>query len=197
MRFTYDNSTNNIRNPHNPPVRVQYGLQTTDEMAGLIFQLLAGSQADLNAFQLSNQKNALKEVLEFNTLMLQRDPDNAHAHVQLAKALLIQGKQQEAFGHLQRAVQIDPNESEGHYHLGLIAMDRDQAAPAISEFEKAIAINPDYVKARNNLGLVFMALGRYPEAERQFRAALATAPEDQIVAGNLRLLDQTRAAKKR
>ena len=31
MRYTYDNSTNNVRNPHQPPERVAYGPQTSDE----------------------------------------------------------------------------------------------------------------------------------------------------------------------
>jgi hypothetical protein len=195
MRFSYDNSTNNVNNPHQPPVRVQYGLETTDEMAGLIFQLLADGPAELQAFQMANQEHALEDVLKFNTLMLQRNPKNAHAHVQLGKALLIQGKQKEARDHFKTAVALDPSETEGHYHLGLIAMDRDEAGPAIYEFKKAIELNPDYVKARNNLGLIYMALGRYRESEQQFRAALATDPEDRIVAGNLRLLQRTRASK--
>jgi hypothetical protein len=194
MRFTYDNSTNNVRNPHQPPVRVQYGLQSSDEMAGLVFQLLPDDRTGLNAFELANQNQVLKDVLEFNTLMLQRNPANAHAHIQLGKALLVQGRQQEAFAHFKTGVQLDPGDAEGHYHLGLIAMDRDQAEPAISEFEKAIRLNPDYVKARNNLGLIFMALSRFPEAERQFRAALAAAPDDRIVAENLKLLEQKQSA---
>jgi hypothetical protein len=195
MHFTYDNSTNNVRNPPQPPVRVQYGLQSSDEMAGLVFQLLPDDRAGLNAFELANQNQVLKDVLELNTLMLQRNPANAHAHIQLGKALLVQGRQQEAFAHFKTGVQLDPGDAEGHYHLGLIAMDRDQAEPAISEFQKAIRLNPDYVKARNNLGLIFMALSRFPEAEQQFRAALAAVPDDRIVAENLKLLEQKRQAQ--
>ena len=40
MRFAYDNSSKNVRNPNHPPRRVRYGLQTTDEMAELWFQVL-------------------------------------------------------------------------------------------------------------------------------------------------------------
>jgi hypothetical protein len=35
MEFTYDNSANNPRNPHQPPQRVRYGPGSNDEMAGL------------------------------------------------------------------------------------------------------------------------------------------------------------------
>src|SRR5207302_1669319 len=40
MRYAYDNSADNIHNPSQPPRRVRYGLQTTDEMAELGLQLL-------------------------------------------------------------------------------------------------------------------------------------------------------------
>ena len=46
MEFSYDNSTNNVRNPHRPPERVQYGLQTTDEMANLAFIFRLSNQHD-------------------------------------------------------------------------------------------------------------------------------------------------------
>lgn len=32
MRYTYDNSADNVRNPHRPPVPVVWGQNTTDEM---------------------------------------------------------------------------------------------------------------------------------------------------------------------
>jgi hypothetical protein len=33
--FTYDNTTNNPRNPNNPPKRVRHGENSTDEIAGI------------------------------------------------------------------------------------------------------------------------------------------------------------------
>jgi hypothetical protein len=39
MRYTYDNSTANPRNPSSPPRRVAYGPQSTDEMADLVIQV--------------------------------------------------------------------------------------------------------------------------------------------------------------
>jgi hypothetical protein len=40
VRWTYDNSAANLANPSNPPRRVTYGEQTTDEMAFLIFDVI-------------------------------------------------------------------------------------------------------------------------------------------------------------
>ena len=40
MRYTYDNSASNSRNPHNPPIRVRAGNRSEDEMAHLWLQVL-------------------------------------------------------------------------------------------------------------------------------------------------------------
>ncbi len=46
MKYTYDNSTANFRNPNNPPKRVHFGEQTTDEMAFLFLQFSPVNRAD-------------------------------------------------------------------------------------------------------------------------------------------------------
>ncbi len=40
MRYTYDNSAANVRNPHRPPARVVWGQNTTDEMGDLWLQVV-------------------------------------------------------------------------------------------------------------------------------------------------------------
>jgi hypothetical protein len=46
MKYTYDNSTANFRNPSNPPKRVRFGEQTTDEMAFLFLQFSPVDRTD-------------------------------------------------------------------------------------------------------------------------------------------------------
>jgi hypothetical protein len=58
MRFVYDNSAENPRNPNQPPREVLYGPQSSDEMGELWFQVRLSSTND--AAQLSaayNNKN--------------------------------------------------------------------------------------------------------------------------------------------
>lgn len=45
MRFRFDNSSENLKNPSNPPRRVHWGEQTSDEMAIVFFQLVMDRQA--------------------------------------------------------------------------------------------------------------------------------------------------------
>jgi hypothetical protein len=46
MRYTYDNSADNIRNPNRPPRRVIYGPRSSDEMADLWLQVVPRNAAD-------------------------------------------------------------------------------------------------------------------------------------------------------
>ena len=48
MEYTYDNSADNLRNPHNPPQRVVYGPQSSDEMGDLWLQVLASDGKGLD-----------------------------------------------------------------------------------------------------------------------------------------------------
>jgi hypothetical protein len=48
---TYDNSADNPRNPSNPPKRVTWGEQSTDEMGSVGIQVVAANEADLPALQ--------------------------------------------------------------------------------------------------------------------------------------------------
>jgi len=50
MRYVYDNSDENPRNPSSPPKRVTFGEQTTDEMALLFLLVVAPRLEDLPAF---------------------------------------------------------------------------------------------------------------------------------------------------
>jgi hypothetical protein len=56
MTYTYDNSADNIHNPNNPPKRIHYGEQTTDEMAFLFLELSPQNPADYLALQTGNRR---------------------------------------------------------------------------------------------------------------------------------------------
>jgi hypothetical protein len=52
-KLVYDNTSNNPRNPSNPPVRVKWGEQTTDEMGSMILRLTAENDEELKSLQAS------------------------------------------------------------------------------------------------------------------------------------------------
>ncbi len=61
-RFVYDNSDANFRNPNNPPKRVKWGEQTTDEMAILFFSGVVSKNDEMTAYMRSMLLGAVKEM---------------------------------------------------------------------------------------------------------------------------------------
>jgi len=193
MGFTFDNSSQNVRNPHQPPARVRYGLQTTNVMGELWLQLLPRNTNELRVLQADFDRRLIQEILAFNALMLRQNPTNAHAHVQDGKALVALGRRLEALPHFRRAVEIDPDREEGHYHIGVLLME-GEPANAEKSFVETTRVNPENFKARNNLGLVLISLSRDAEAETQFRAALQLNPNDRRILENLDLVQKRRGS---
>lgn len=50
-KITYDNSAENPRNPTNPPRRVKWGKESTDEMGSITLQVVAAQEADFPRLQ--------------------------------------------------------------------------------------------------------------------------------------------------
>jgi Flp pilus assembly protein TadD/mono/diheme cytochrome c family protein len=196
MHFTYDNSTNNIRNPNNPPRRVTYGIQTTDEMANLAFLFKVRNERDLDILSRDYQYKAVKSIIAYNQHVLRLDPNDAHAHAQLGKAFLGLGKTADAESQLKQAISIKPNSYDAHYHLGLLYDDQNKLLLARPEYEKAVQYNPESVEARNNLGLLCLKQGDIPHAEEQFKVAYRLAPNDSVIQENLQLLKEEKQKRR-
>jgi len=197
MRFTYDNSTNNVRNPFNPPRRVKYGLQSTDEMAEVYLQLLVRNTNDLSALADDYSQRVFRDSIAYNKFLLSSNPDDAKAHNELGKALMALGKSAEALQHFRKSVAAQPDFDEAHYHLGLILEEQKKWNEARKEYEIALRHNPDNFQAHNNLGLLLLKHGYLTLAESHFQAALRINPNDEIVHYNLDLLAKARAAAKK
>jgi hypothetical protein len=53
VEIVYDNSAENPRNPHSPPIRIGWGEGTTDEMGSLIFITVPAKERDVPALRLA------------------------------------------------------------------------------------------------------------------------------------------------
>ena len=96
----------------------------------------------------------------------------AEAHNTLAYSYLNNGKLNNAFVELQKAIQFDPENKETLNYLGYISMRFKKYDEAVSYYQKSIAIDPQYSDARNNLGVAYMEMDQWDEAIEQFEAAL-------------------------
>ncbi len=168
MRFHYDNSAQNPRNPNSPPKRVTGGNQSTDEMGHLWLQLLTREGV--------HDRAALQEALMRHRLDL--DPLNAAAHFNLGALLLGRKDYAAAILHLQDALRLDPDQPMAFNNLGVALENQGRLPDAMEQFQHALRIQPDYLNARFNLANLLAVQGKWQEAAAGYRQILATEPAD-------------------
>jgi hypothetical protein len=185
MHFTYDNSTENVRNPNQPPKRVKYGLQTTDEMGELWFQVLPRQPGDRNTLARDFYGHLAQRTIDYNEHVLKEDPNDAEAHTRAGRARMFFGQVPEALAHMHAAVKADPKYDRAWYELGFIHLRQNNWAEAQQAFENVVRLNPDDYEAEGSLGVIYLNKGDLDRAEAHFRAALRINPADEIARGNL------------
>ena len=177
MRYHYDNSAANVRNPHQAPQRVRAGNQATDEMSHLWLQVLPRGAGD--------RRRELREALMRHRL--EKDPNDFEAHMNLGAILLSRLNPQAAVGELRAAALLEPNRPEVRNMLGLGLATVGRNQEAIEQFQAALRIRPDYYSARSNLATAMAKSGRIDEAVENLRQVLAANPEDR--SSKIRLAD--------
>ena len=104
--------------------------------------------------------------------------DNYVAHTSLGKALLEQGKPDEAAVHLAKAIRLTPDDPEAHYNLGTVRIFQDRPDQAAACFSEALRLKPDYGAAHRNLGVILISQGKPDEGAAHLAAAVKFKPDD-------------------
>jgi tetratricopeptide (TPR) repeat protein len=176
MRFTYDNSANDPRNPKNPPIPVLYGVQTSDEMAELWLQLLPHNLADATVLMREYEKKLFQDGIEFAQYRLRLNPNDAKAHIKYGQFLIGAKRNTEALGHFQKAAAVEPQNDKAHYFIGLIARMQNKLEIAGPEFAEAVRLNPNHAKALGNLALIQLERKHVDEARKNFLRVVELEP---------------------
>ena len=176
MRYVYDNSKANPRNPHDPPVRVKAGNRSEDEMAHLWLQVLPVN-ADLKD---SDPRLQLEEAWMRNRL--RHTPDDRISLYNLGAALSGEGKFAEAVPEFQRALKLVPGDTETLTALGAALDGAGDWQGARAALEQAAA-SPSSEKqqvcdARFDLASLDLKHGEPVSAQTELRAELAACPDD-------------------
>jgi len=168
MRYHYDNSMANVRNPNHPPKRVQAGNHATDEMGHLWLQVLPRGVGD--------HRLELDEALSRHTL--EKYPDDYRAHMVLGAIMLARTHAQDAVPVVQAAVRIQPKDAEARNLLGAALAAVGRVPEAIEQYRQAVALRPDFINARFNLAIALVKVGRYDDAIAEYQRILAVYPGD-------------------
>jgi len=167
MRWVYDNSAENVRNPNHPPRRVVTGNRSSDEMSHLWIQVLPRDREDLKVLEIALMKRRL-----------QKYPNDFEAFFNLGAALQSMGKQEEAMDYLHQALRVRPDDATAHNNLGAALQSLGKIDEAAEQFRQALKDRPDYADAHFNLGTLLLSRGQTDEAAEQFRAVLRQRPDD-------------------
>jgi len=185
MRYVYDNSPANPRNPHSPPARVVWGQNTSDEMGDLWVQVIPRSSADGVVLTEDFRRKAHAEDLAAYTKLLQNDPANPLRHDAVAQLYLDEGRLDEAIAEFRRSLQLNADSAQTRYNLAYALSARGRRDEAIAELDAALRIDPDYAQAHNNLGALLQLSGRTEEALVHFERAIALRPDNVEARANL------------
>ena len=172
VRYTYDNSAANPRNPQRPPQRVHWGQWTNDEMGDLWIQVLTRDDRDLRALNAAFRPKAMAEEIAGYETMIAQDPSRPQLRDDIALLYLDLGRGREAAAHLEVSVKLKPDSAAAHFNFGTALTVAGRLDDAVGELQQALRLQPDYGAAHNNLGSVLVRLGRPGEALGEFREAL-------------------------
>jgi Flp pilus assembly protein TadD len=180
MRYHYDNSSANPRNPNQPPRRVVAGNQATDEMGHLWLQVLP--KPDMITVN-GDRRMELQEALMRHRL--EKYPDDFAAHFEIGALRLARLDPSQALAMLQIAVGIRPDDPEARNLLGsaLVAVGRN--TEAIEEFRAAVRLRSDYGTARYNLARALTRAFKFDEAVEDYDQLLKQFPRDAQVRDEL------------
>jgi tetratricopeptide (TPR) repeat protein len=168
MRFHYDNSEANVRNPHKPPRRVRGGSQANDEMGNLWLQLLPIGNGD--------KRPVLLEALMRRRL--ERSPSDFLANYNLGDLLLTGGKAAEAVPYFERAWKAAPRNVIAATELGVALMSLSRVQEAKKQFQHALEIDSHFTDARYDLASAQAASGEWEQAAQEFQTVIRERPGD-------------------
>jgi Flp pilus assembly protein TadD/mono/diheme cytochrome c family protein len=178
FEFTYDNSADNTHNPHRPPQRVTYGQHTTDEMAELWLQVVTRNPADRPRLARAARERIVREEIVGVEKRLEKDPDNAVLHDDVALLHAEAGHLDRTAQHFAETVRVRPDSAAAHYNLGNALFRQGRPAEAVGALRKALAIDPDYALAHDGLGVALYSQGRLVEATGHYRRAVKLDPNN-------------------
>jgi Flp pilus assembly protein TadD len=108
---------------------------------------------------------------------LTKNPQCWMAHNNLGMDLAQMGREQEAMGHYEQALQIKPDDVDAHNKLGNALLRAGKVQEAIIHYEQALRIKPDLAETHYNLGLALEYTGRVQEAIQHYKQALRINPD--------------------
>jgi Tfp pilus assembly protein PilF len=176
MRYRYDNSASNPRNPAVPPVRVPWGQQSREEMGDLWLQVVTKTPEDRQLLdQTFRAKWMATDAIGLESL-IRREPTRASLRDDIAVLYMELNRPAEAVPHFEAALKLKPESAAAHFNYGTALAAANRFNDAITQYRRALALRPSYAIAHNNLGTALLQVGQPQQALAAFREAARVDP---------------------
>ncbi len=200
MRYVYDNSSANVLNPNDPPARVVFGAQSTDEMAELLLSVLPADE-DRPLLWRDFTRNEFRGEFERIERVAAADPENPAYYKTLATHCQRLGRHDEAVAYYERLVARTPGRANPLQRLGQARLAAGDLDGAIRDLKATLALSPNHPRALVYLGNAYAQSERLDEAAELLERAVSLEPTNPLhltSLGEVRLargeLDQAEAA---
>jgi tetratricopeptide (TPR) repeat protein len=177
IEFDYDNSAENVRNPNEPPRRVLYGANSTDEMAEVMIQVLPADEAKRATLEADFERFRVDKAIVYRRKRLEDNPQDTASHSALASSYLYLGQPELAIPHLETALRIGPESAGLHQNLGYALRQAGRRDDSIRHYQRALALDPLSSETAFDLAQVLRETGERVRALSLFREVARMRPE--------------------
>jgi cytochrome c-type biogenesis protein CcmH/NrfG len=114
------------------------------------------------------------------TTIINNDPSNAGAHVQLGNVYFDAERYADAIKYYEQALKLDPKNVDASTDLGVSYYYSNQADRALTQFDHSLSLDPNHTKTLLNQGIV-LAFGKRDlnGASAAWKKVVALAPQSQ------------------
>jgi tetratricopeptide (TPR) repeat protein len=177
MHYRYDNSASNPRNPAAPPVRVEWGQQSREEMGDLWLQVATRTAAERRILDDTFQAKWMAADAIGLEALIRRDPERTALRDDIAVLYMELNRPADALRHFDAALRLNPSSAAAHFNYGTALAAVGRLEDAIANYRQALALRPNYAIALNNLGTAQLRLGQTQAALESFRNATRVDPQ--------------------
>ena len=188
--ISYDNSARNTRNPNLKPKEVTYGIEASDEMFELAFQLYVDQENQLDKISKHIDEYNKRVLLNATKFQLEQDPNNADEWCFLGQVYLSTHEFAKAHASFKKSIELDPNNADAYYYLGIYHRFKKDLPKAEHFFIKTLQLDNRNAKAHGNLGLIYIEKKLYHQSKKHFQRALEINPNDGMAREKIRALER-------
>ena len=172
MRYIYDNSAANVRNPTQPPVEVLWGQQSKEEMGDFWLHVLTRNASDRDLLDRTFRSKWMATDAVGLKELIRREPSRVALRDDIGVVYMLLNRPAEAAVHFEASMTLQPDSAPAHYNLATAFAASNRLDDAVAQFQRALELRPAYAMAQNNLAIAFLRLGRTPEALQGFHDAI-------------------------